>query len=170
VLSPWVQFLVTGFVISGFFGGELRARAETFIQAGSGLQILTQIQGNWSNECRRAGIKPGEGYRRDYLSIGYTYFEFLAKIYTDENCKQLVTQWPAKFRFTLGDQVLLPNHEKVILLNLIEDLDSADAWSLSQNNILHYTSGRLALGRESLLGAGSNQLTSLDLEQSYTRR
>lgn len=154
-----------------FLGGVvLRVGADNSVQIGPELHILTQVQGNWVNDCRRAGLKQSEGYRRDFLSINYTHFEFFAKIYNDESCKQLVTQWPAKFRFTLGDSVLLPSQETAILLSLTEELDPADAWSLSQKNILYYKAGRLALGRESLLGAGSNQLTSLDLEQYYSRR
>jgi hypothetical protein len=140
------------------------------VQIGPGLQLLTQIQGAWSNECRRAGINPSEGYRKDFLNVNFTHFEFLAKIYSDENCNRMLTQWPAKFRFVLGDPILLPNHDKVFQLDLSEESDPANAWSLSVNNILLYTSGRLFLGRESLLGPATTRVTTLDHDQFYSRR
>lgn len=146
------------------------AHADNAVQIGQGLNKLTQIQGAWRNSCHRVGIKEAEGYRQDYLSINFTHFEFIAKVYTDANCTRIVTQWPAKFRFTLGDQVLLPNHEKVFLLKIDEESDPADAWALSPLNILQHKSGHLSFGRESLLGPSATQLTSLDLDLSFSRR
>ncbi|HEY6527684.1 MAG TPA: hypothetical protein VIZ65_03250 [Cellvibrionaceae bacterium] len=140
------------------------------MQIGPGLSVLTQIQGSWSNTCHRAGLKASEGFRQDYLNISFTHFEFVAKIYADDGCVKILTQWPAKFRFSLGGMVLLANQEKAFLLNLEKESDPANAWSLSNNNILHYKSGRLSLGRESLLGASTDRLTSLDKEQSFSRR
>ncbi len=170
MLTQQVRTVITASLIAIFSGYAHTVAADNSIKIGPELNILTQVQGNWANDCRRTGLKLSEGYRRDFLTINYTHFEFLAKIYNDESCKHLVTQWPSKFRFNLGDSVLLPNKEKALLLNLFEESDPADAWSLSPNNILYYKAGRIALGRESPLGSGSNQLTSLDSEQFYSRR
>ncbi|HMW71680.1 MAG TPA: hypothetical protein PKD17_07670 [Cellvibrionaceae bacterium] len=140
------------------------------MQIGPGLNTLTQIQGAWRNSCHRVGIKESEGYRQDFLNINFTHFEFTAKVYKDTSCTHLVTQWPARYRFIVGDQVLLPNHEKAFLLSLNEEADPADAWALSPLNILQYKAGQLSLGRESLLGPSTTQLTSLDLDLSFSRR
>ena len=66
--------------------------------------------------------------------------------------------------------VFKPNHEKAFLLSLNEEADPADAWALSPLNILQYKAGQLSLGRESLLGPSTTQLTSLDLDLSFSRR
>lgn len=146
------------------------ASADNSVQIGPSLNTLTQIQGAWRNSCHRVGIKESEGYRQDYLSINFTHFEFIAKVYTDANCTRLVTQWAAKYRFVLGDQVLLPNQDKAFLLSMTEVSDPADAWVISPLNLLQYKAGQLSLGRESLLGASSSQLTSLDLDLSFNHR
>ncbi|MEY4591074.1 MAG: hypothetical protein RL497_3150 [Pseudomonadota bacterium] len=154
-------------VIAGFSAPVF---ASNSVQIGPEFQILTQIQGGWVNECRRAGLKSSEGFRRDFLNVTFTHFELVAKIYGDENCNRLLTQWPAKFRFALGGPILLPNQEKVFQLNLAEESDPADAWALSVNNILLYKSGHLYLGYESLLGPSVARLTKLNHEQFFTRR
>lgn len=149
---------------------SVTVRADNTVQIGPGLSTLTQTQGAWRNSCHRVGIKESEGYRQDFLNVNFTHLEFIAKIYNDAECTRLVTHWPAKFRFVLGEQVMLPNHEKAFLLNLSEESDAADAWALSTLNLLHYKSGKLSLGRESLLGPSNTQLSSLDLDLSFSRR
>lgn len=144
--------------------------AQSIVDIGPGFQVLTQIQGNWNNQCRRAGIRSEEGYRQDYLVVSYTHFDFIAKIYSDDACKKQVTQWPAKYRFSLGDLVKLPNEEKAFLLHLVEESDPAEGWELSSQNLVQYKSGRLTLGREPLVSSGSAQLTSLNQDLFFSRR
>ncbi len=152
------------------FLGTTATHADTSVQIGTGLNTLTQIQGAWKNACHRTGIKASEGFRQDYLNVKFTHIELVAKIYNDENCTQPLTQRPAKYRFTLGDEVILPSRETAFLLKLEEESDPADAWALSIHNILQYRVGQLRLGRESLLGPSSSQLTTLDTELTFSRR
>jgi hypothetical protein len=166
LLFRYLSFLLVGIVALA----STPIAADSSVQIGPGLSVLTQMQGSWRNSCRRAGLKVSEGFRQDFLNISFTHFEFVAKIYADDGCVKILTQWPAKFRFALGEMVLLANQEKAFLLNLEEESDPADAWSLSVNNILHYKSGRLSLGHESLLGPSADRLTSIDKEQSFSRR
>lgn len=146
------------------------AMADNAVQIGPSLNTLTQIQGAWRNACHRVGIKESAGYRQDYLNINFSHFEFVAKVYTDANCVHSVTQWPATYKFVLGDQVVLPNQEKAFLLGMTEESDPADAWLISPLNLLRYKAGQLYFGRESLLGPSSTQLTSLDLDLFFSRR
>jgi hypothetical protein len=146
----------------------LPAAAGPRLEADQVLDMLQKIQGRWRSECRPADAGINGSYQQTRLVVSYTHFTFSTVVYANEKCLTERSRWQAKYRFVLGSPVETRDGKMAFAIDFSSPEDPSGMGNLYPQNIVHYDSGVLHLGRAPALPS-QERLQNLDYALPFTR-